>query len=188
MIDSNPFDAKPSAAKDNTAEEGDDTLEKPETIENPGGIAKSQMPRPSEAMLAELVQKAVGFDPGRGDQLQISFVPFHIPDTEGGQEVQYISHPLAMWLWALILLLIGAGLIAWSLFITERKRKKEAIADYMNQLQQKDAELKKQEEEEEGGVPDSTKLRQEVRDVTSKNVAATVEVMKGWLRPTLGRS
>ena len=118
-----------------------------------------------------------------------SFVPFVRPDTVGGDEIQYVESPIAPWMWVLITLLAGIGLVAGALWMTEKRRRETAIADYARQLREKEDLLKKQkEEEEEGAVPNSARLRAEVRDLTNKNVGATVEVMKTWLRPTLGRN
>lgn len=188
LVDSNPFTAAPAAPseEDEAAEEG---VEVPAGVESPGGDAtRPLMAQPSPEMLSALVQSAVGFDAARGDHIEISFVPFVLPDTKGGDEVQYVENPLEMWLWILMVFLIGTALVTTSIGFTERRRREAAIAEYARQLQEKESELQKKKEEEEGAVPNSSNLRKEVRELTAKNVAATVEVMKGWLRPTLGRN
>lgn len=191
LIDSNPFEKPPEAAVPAGQGDGDDgAVDVPDGVETPGAALASAKPlaKPDMAMLQSLVQKAVGFDAARGDQVEISFVPFVLPDTVGGDEVRYIHSPLEVWIWVLVTFLVGTGLVVGSLWVTEKRRKEAAIADYAQQLQEKEALIQAQKEEEEGSVPDSTRLRQEVRELTTKNVAATVEVMKGWLRPTLGRN
>ncbi|MEL6188296.1 MAG: flagellar basal-body MS-ring/collar protein FliF, partial [Myxococcota bacterium] len=186
LIDDNPFTAPPAAP---AGEEGEDgAVDVPEGVENPGTELAAPLPRPNPEMLASLIKNAVGFNAARGDSIEISFVPFVKPDTVGGDEVQYVESPLELWLWVLITFLIGTAMVVASLWVTEKRRKEAAIADYAQQLQEKEAQIQAQKEEEEGAVPSSTKLRQEVRELTTKNVAATVEVMKGWLRPTLGRN
>lgn len=186
LIDENPFNGTPAATGGEASEDG--SVEVPEGVENPGGEIAAPLPRPNPEMLASLIKNAVGFEASRGDSIEISFVPFVKPDTVGGDEVQYVESPLEIWMWVLVTLLVGMGMVVGSLWITEKRRKEAAIADYARQLQEKEAQIQAQKEEEEGSVPDSTKLRQEVRELTTKNVAATVEVMKGWLRPTLGRN
>lgn len=190
VVDTNPFQSSGGGS----GEEGSDSeasVEVPDGVESPGAevAAPPPPPQPSPELLASLVKSAVGFDDSRGDQIEISFVPFVRPDTVGGDEIQYVESPIAPWMWVLITFLAGIGLVAGALWMTEKRRRETAIADYARQLREKEDLLKKQkEEEEEGAVPNSARLRAEVRDLTNKNVGATVEVMKTWLRPTLGRN
>lgn len=188
LVDTNPF--QPEPPPDAPQGEDGEALEVPEGVETPGGeAAPAALPRPSPQLLANLVKNAVGFDESRGDRVEISFVPFVIPDTMGGDEVQYVESPIEPWLWVLLTFLAGVTMVAASMWYTERKRKKAAVEEYARQLQEKELLLQKQREEEESdGVPNSARIRQEVRELTAKNVAATVEVMKSWLRPTLGRN
>ena len=188
IVDSNPF--SPESPSDEDEEADDGAVEVPPSIESSEQELRTEpgLPKPSPEMLASLVKTAVGLDEERGDRIEISFVPFVMPDTEGGDEIQYIESPLATWLWVLVTFLIGVAMVSGSLWVTERRRKEAAIADYARQLQEKDALLQQQKDEQEGTVPNSARIRQEVREITGKNVAATVEVLKGWLRPTLGRS
>lgn len=187
LVDTNPFKPLPEAPPP-TNEDG--TLEVPEDgVEaNTRTIKAEPPPQPSPELVAALIKSAVGFDPARGDNIEISFVPFVVPDTVGGDEVQYIESPVEPWLWVMLIFLLGLAMVAGSMWATERRRKASAIAEYANKLEEAELMLKKAQEEEDEGVPNSAKLRQEVRELTTKNVAATVEVMKGWLRPTLGRN
>ena len=185
LVDSNPFEPKENMGDDGEtdkkAEEGPDAIE--------GKIRPVQtLVQPSPELLASLVKNAVGFDANRGDRIEISFVPFVLPDTMGGDEVQYIKSPVEAWLWVLITLLIGMAMVVASLWVTEKRRRESAIADYARQLEEKEAIIQQQKAESENSVPEGAKLRQQVRELASKNVAATVEVMKGWLRPTLGKN
>ena len=183
LVDTNPFQAPP-AADPESEEEG---VEVPAGVESPGGTAA--LPQPSAEVLGALVKNAVGFDETRGDRVEISFVPFVKPNTVTGDEIQYVESPIEPWLWLLLTFLLGVALVAGSMWATERRRKKNAIEDYARQLEEKELLIQQQQSaEDEDSVPNSQRLRQEVREITSKNVAATVEVMKSWLRPTLGRN
>ncbi len=178
LVDSTSLDPLPEPP----AEEG---------IEVPAGgevaPANARPSGPSPELIAALVKNAVGFDADRGDQIEISFVPFVRPDTVGGEDVKYIESKVATWLWVLVTLFVGLALVAASLWVTERRRREAALAEFARQLEEKDQLLVKQQSEADDTIPNSTRLRQEVRELTAKNVAATVEIMKGWLRPTLGR-
>ncbi|MBX2811655.1 MAG: flagellar M-ring protein FliF [Myxococcales bacterium] len=182
LVDSNPFSPKALTGDQSTAADAADAADAGEVTAN------TALVRPSPELLAALIKNTVGFDENRGDRLEISFVPFMLPDTEGGDEVQYIKSSVETWLWVLIVLMIGAVLVSASLWVTERRRKENAVARYAKELEDKEAQIQQQKAADESAVPDSAKLRQQVRELASKNVAATVEVMKGWLRPTLGRN
>lgn len=187
LIDANPFEATQTPPPETDGEEAK-TVEVPDGVEVKTAPVQQVLPRPSPELLSALVKNAVGFDETRGDRIEISFVPFVLPDTQGGDEVQYIRSSVETWLWVLILLLIGAALVSASLWVTERKRKESAIARYAKELEAKEAQIQQQLSSDEDAPPDSAQLRQQVRELASKNVAATVEVMKGWLRPTLGKN
>lgn len=158
---------------------GGDAEEGLDAPEESDGLAPSA-PALSEEALAEVIKKAVGFDPERGDQLEVVFAPFTRPDEGPGTVSQVQAAVVTPWMTVVAALLIAALLVGTVVFTTERRRVRR----------QQDEESRIREEQERLAKASSSKqdtpvhLKDQVRELAASNVTATVEVLKGWLAPT----
>ncbi len=166
------------------AEDGE-TKEAPVDVEVK---ARRAAPIPSERALAEIVKKAVGFDPVRGDQVEVLYAPFNRPslDTEAlalapSDKLSYESVP--PWIPFSAVVFVGFALVAFAMFRTEKARKLRA-AEEKRLAEEEKARIEAEEKEAAekatetlGQVP----IKEEVRRLATANLQATSQVMKEWL-------
>lgn len=146
---------------------------------------------PSERALAEIVKKAVGFDPRRGDSIEILFAPFDRPkfpaDAVVAPEPIAESAALPPWLPFTAVVVVGFGAVVMSLMLTEKKRRREA-EEAEAAAKKREAQERKKAEEAAADAAEKAKksgqnpLREEVREISSSNTPATVALLKDWLR------
>ncbi len=158
--------------------DSDSTEDDPTTEDNDGLDLAS--PALSEEAIAQVIKKAVGFDPERGDQLQVVFAPFTEPETGPGTTAQVQASMMPSWVPILGAMALMGLLVGGTIFATERRRiKKEREEEARIRAQQE--ELAKQAD---GDQEHPIHLKDQVRELAGSNVKATIEVLKGWLAPT----
>ncbi|MGF1510207.1 MAG: flagellar basal-body MS-ring/collar protein FliF [Myxococcota bacterium] len=164
-----------------TSEEADSLEpERTETEEDDVPAPRGQLP--SQEALAKIIEKAVGFDAERGDELEVMFAPFSRPgEFEAGGDPSKVEKTPA-WMPIGALLIAAAGLLGITVLLAERKRRRTAQA-----IEAAAREAQEERERLDGDTPQHKgplHLKDQVRDLTASNVGATVEVMKQWLKPT----
>ena len=140
-------------------------------------------PRPNQEMLLALVRDAVAFDTGRGDTVTMSFQPFVRVSDESLRVVgEEPGLAIPGWLPVTIVTLLGFALIGGALYLSD-KRRKQAEEEERARREAEEAENEAEETEEQPATPEFL-LKDQVRELTTENVAATVEIIKGWLSTT----
>ena len=138
-------------------------------------------PRPNQEMLLALVRDAVAFDQTRGDTVTLSFQPFVVAQAEDPvYDTEEAGLEVPGWLPITIVTALGFGLIFYALFLQEKRRKEEAAAAAAK-AEEEDKE--RQEAEENAPTPEML-LKDQIKEITTDNVAATVDIIKTWLSTT----
>ncbi len=183
------------------------------TVKTPG--AKEKKPIPDKAIdtaqMVEIVKRTVGYDPDRGDTVELMVVPFapEIPIEEPKPEVKPAKTP---WLVILLGLVLLGGFVA---FLMARRRKRmeeeaaaaaaaeatleeepllppgfiqDADSDLMGELRDEAIQEAVQAIRREITPVDSS-LRKEIEAISRENVKGTVEIVRAWLNmPQGGRT
>ena len=182
-------DAAAFADPDADPEQGKPPQVATENPDDPDAVPVEPLPnRPNQEMLLALVRDAVAFDTTRGDTVTLSFQPFvrtpvspyDIPGEEPG-----LSMP--GWLPITVVTFLGFVFIGASMYMSEKRRQKEAELAAAKEEEEAKATTEKEEEEDVAPTPEMI-LKDQVRDLTSNNIAATVDVIKGWLSPSPEKS
>lgn len=182
LVDAAAFAPEPPTAEGEAvvvppkAESGGDVpTEEPESTDDP------LPPRPNQEMLLALVRDAVAFDTKRGDTVTLSFQPF-IRIRSDAPRV-HAQPPPSSWPASLAVAgacLLGFAMIAGAIYMSKRRSDQEQLLEQANASAEDQASADEAEQE----PPPETLLRDRVRQVSSRNVPATVEIVKGWLSTT----
>ncbi|MEM9114664.1 MAG: flagellar basal-body MS-ring/collar protein FliF [Myxococcota bacterium] len=138
---------------------------------------------PSQEAIAKIIEKAIGFDAERGDELEVMFAPFTRPDdvTVGTMATASVAS-LPTWIPLAGLLFLAALAIGFTVFASERRRQRrvEAAAAATRAA----AARAEMSEEQIQAEKRPKHLKDQVRELADNNVQATVDVLKTWLAPT----
>ena len=149
--------------------------------------AKPLPPRPNREMILALVRDAVAFDTARGDTVTLGFQPF-VQVAGAGPRMIAEEPGLAMpgWLPVTVVTVIGFLMIGFAMRQAERKRQLEEERAAAAAAAEEEAKAKAEEngEEEENTISPQMLLKDQVKRVTTENIAATVDIIKGWLSTT----
>ena len=148
-------------------------------------------PMPSERALAELVKKAVGFDPVRGDQIEILYAPFSRPKfadatfAASAQERSTLSS-IPPWVPFSVVIAVGFLLVGGGMIATERRRRQRILESEEKAAEEK-ARLEAERLEQEQAAADKIgqlPIKDEMRRLAQSNLNATTQVVKDWLATT----
>ncbi|MEQ8278920.1 MAG: flagellar basal-body MS-ring/collar protein FliF [Deltaproteobacteria bacterium] len=163
-----------------------------ETKEQPVDVeikTRRAAPIPSQRALAEIVKKAVGFDPVRGDQVEVLYAPFNRPTFEP-EEFQAAEtgvlgfETIPPWIPFSGVMLFGFVLVAFAMFRTEKARKLRAEEHRLREEEEEQARIeaeRKAAEEMSNETMGQVPIKEEVKRMASANLNATTQVMKEWL-------
>jgi flagellar M-ring protein FliF len=145
-------------------------------------VAPPTVNLPSQEALSKVIEKAVGFDPERGDELEVMFASFTHPEEVGVGDMATATASVPAWIPITGLLVASALLVGLMVFLAERKRQRkiEAAARAAREARERGERMDQLEQEQKRPVH----LKDQVRELAANNVNATVEVMKTWLAPT----
>jgi flagellar M-ring protein FliF len=138
---------------------------------------------PSQEAIAKIIEKAIGFDAERGDELEVMFAPFTRPDEVAvGTTATTDMASIPPWVPVAGMLLVAALTIGFAVFASERRRQRrvEAAAAAARAA----AARAEMSEEELQAEKRPKHLKDQVRELADNNVQATVDVLKSWLAPT----
>jgi flagellar M-ring protein FliF len=146
---------------------------------------------PGKEAVAELVKKAVGFNAERGDQIEVSYIPFSgAPPVEALAEPEVAVAAMPVWLPVTLAVLLGFGAVGGALYSTDRKRKAELAAAEarMRAAEEERAKTTKAEERKALDAEQAKTVREEAAKLIASNPGATIDVVKQWLAdaPTRG--
>ncbi len=180
LVDANAF-ADPNAPVEKTAPKPKVAPEEAQEDEDDDKLGELP-PRPNQDMLVALVRDAVAFDAARGDTVTLSFQPFvRVASTRHRMPAEEPGLSMPSWLPISVVMMVGFVMIGLAMSRAESRRRREAEVAAAAAAQ----EAEKAEAEAEQSEPSSEMLlKEQVRRVTSENVAATVEIIKGWLSTT----
>ncbi|MEO1334677.1 MAG: flagellar basal-body MS-ring/collar protein FliF [Myxococcota bacterium] len=133
---------------------------------------------PNQTMLLALVRDAVAFDETRGDSITLSFQPF-IRALRLERAERQKSPAVTENDWSTVVSLLGLALIGLAIFVAYRHRLKTE-QDTATSTEADDAESAEGDNDANALPPDLV-LKEQVRRATNENLAATVDIIKGWL-------
>jgi len=146
-------------------------------------VPKTGPALPSQEAIAKIIEKAVGFDAERGDELEVMFAPFTKPEEVAvGTVATAGAASLPAWIPVAAMLLVAALAIGFTVFASERRRQRriEAAAAAARAA----AARAEMSEEQIQAEKRPKHLKDQVRELADNNVQATVDVLKSWLAPT----
>lgn len=149
------------------------------TVINAQGQKQRQyVPRSPEEMekLTKIIQKAVGYDPARDDQIEVVNIPFDTSELEREQELIKKMERRELWIKVANKAVMGISILIALLILRAMMKKVKATISAVGRERPKALPERMPLEVEE-----SIKIQQQVSNLSKENPAEAAKLLKAWL-------